>query len=104
LETQGWQKIVDENEPLDQIEAVFRVGSRFRAPLESAGVDIDELCAEFKDVLNHGTQFISLSTLNYQEVWWKIFHSPDSAQWTNLLTLVKLFLSLPASNGELFQL
>lgn len=62
LETQGWQKIVDEqesvSEPLDQIQAVARVGNKFKTPLESAGVNIDELCTEFKDILDHSTQFI----------------------------------------------
>lgn len=102
LETQGWQKIVDENESQPTgIEAVVNVGVKFKTPLESAGVSIEELRTEFMDVLEHATQFISLSTLNYQEVWWKIFHSPYASEWSNILTLVQLLLSLPASNGKL---
>ncbi len=30
-----------------------------------------------------------------------MFHSPDAAHWSNMLTLVQLLLSLPASNGKL---
>ena len=105
LETQGWQKIMDEQESQselpDEIEAVVRVGDKFKTPLENAGVNINELCREFMDMVDHATQFISLSTLNYLEVWWKIFHSPNASKWSNILTLVQLLLSLPASNGKL---
>ena len=110
LETQGWQKIVDEQQSSSVedtgsqqslLGAVVRVGNRFQAPLEAAGVNIDELLSEFEDMLDHATQFISLSTLNYQEVWWRVFHSPDAGRWSNLLSLAQLLLSLPASNGKL---
>ena len=52
LETQGWQKIVDEedssdSEHLTSIEPIVRLGERFRVPLEHAGVDTDRLPEEF---------------------------------------------------------
>ena len=76
LETQGWQKLVDEeftpdidseNDPMGPIE---RLGQRFQIPLESAGVDIDRLPEEFREMVLHATQFISLSTMGYRAVWW----------------------------------
>ena len=42
---------------------------------------------------------ISLSTLEYQTVWWRIFHAPVSSEWPNALTLFELLFSFPSSNG-----
>ena len=80
---------------------IDRLGERFEQPLVSAGVDITELRKEFIELLEHSTQFISLSTLSYKEVWWRLFHAPCASQWTNILTLAKLLFSLPSSNGKL---
>ena len=106
LETQGWQKVLDEEEnhsieKPDPTEAVDRIAMKFEKPLEAAGVEICELRQEFRDMLEHSVQFISLSTLGYQEVWWRLFHSPCAEQWSNILTLAELLFSLPASNGKL---
>ena len=65
------------------------------------GVEIYELRKEFREMLEHSVQFISLSTLGYQEVWSRLFHSPCAEQWSNILTLAELLFSLPASNGKL---
>ena len=46
-------------------------------------------------------QFISLSTMEYQSVWWRLFHAPNSSSWSNVLTLASLLFSLPVSNGKL---
>ena len=85
----------------DPTEAVDRIAMKFEKPLEAAGVEICELRQEFRDMLEHSVQFISLSTLGYQEVWWRLFHSPCAEQWSNILTLAELLFSLPASNGKL---
>ena len=98
LETQGWQKVIDEEQ---EAEAVDRVAERFKNPLEAAGVEITELRKEFKEMLEHSVEFISLCTLSYQEVWWRLFHAPYASQWSNILTLAELLFSLPASNGKL---
>ena len=39
--------------------------------------------------------------MEYQAVWWRLFHSPNSSEWLNVLSLVKLLFSLPVSNGKL---
>ena len=44
---------------------------------------------------------MSLSTMDYQSVWWRLFHAPTNSEWTNTLTLAKLLFSLPVSNGKL---
>ena len=52
-------------------------------------------------MLLYATQFISLSTLEYQAVWWRIFHAPNALEWSNILTPVQLLFTLPVSNGKL---
>ena len=52
-------------------------------------------------MLLYATQFISLSSTNYQAVWWKLFHSPDASDWMNALKLARFLFSLPVSNGKL---
>ena len=52
-------------------------------------------------MLLYATQFISLSSTNYQTVWWKLFHSPNASDWTNALKLARLLFTLPVSNGKL---
>lgn len=98
LATQGWQKALDEN---NSLEAVDRLVEKFAIPLEGAGADIAEIHAEFDAMLQYACQYISLSTLNYQGAWWRLFHAPVSTEWSNALTLVELLFSLPVSNGTL---
>ena len=97
LASQGWQKALDEN---DTLEAVDRLVERFTLPLQAAGVQLEEIHAEFYAVLQYACQYISLSILDYQAVWWRLFHAPVAVEWTNILTLVELLFSLPVSNGK----
>ena len=39
--------------------------------------------------------------MDYQAVWWCLFHCPCSSEWKNCLSLVELLFSLPSSNGKL---
>lgn len=91
LATQGWQKALDEKDPL---EAVDRLVQQFTIPLQGAGADLEEIHAEFDAMSQYACQYISLSTLSYQGVWWRLFHAPVSTEWANALTLVELLFSL----------
>ena len=66
----------------------MRLTERF--PLERANTEIDEILTEFECVLQYATKYISLSISDYRAVWWRIFHSPDSAVWVNVLNLIEL--------------
>ena len=55
---------------------------------------------EFKSLLQYAVQFISLATIEYCAVWWRIFHSPSASEWSNILVLVQLLFSLCASSGK----
>ena len=60
-----------------------------------------QILDEFHDILFYATQFISMSSTNYQTVWWKVFHCPNAANWSNALKHVQLLFCLPVSNGKL---
>ena len=112
LGTQGWQKIVDEHIDVsadaeetqgseNPLDAIHRLVERFRVPLEGAAAEASEIRWEFEAMILYATQFISLSTMEYQSVWWRLFHAPDSSEWSNVLCLASLLFSLPVSNGKL---
>ena len=83
LAIQGWQKILehdssvdcpststDAQENEDPLNAIDRLTEHFRIPLESANVEVSEIHEEFEGMITYAAQFISLSTMDYQSVWW----------------------------------
>ena len=72
-------------------------------PLEVANDELDEIHPEFDTMPSYAGQFISLATLDYQSVWWQLFHALNSSEWSNILKLATLLFSLPVSNGKLEQ-
>ena len=86
---------------MDSLEPIERLGVQFKIPLESVGVDINKLRDEFYDMMLYAAQFISLTTLDYRAVWWRLFHSLNSSSWPNVLALCRLLFPLPVSNGKL---
>lgn len=96
LATQGWQKLLDESDPL---EAIDRLVEHFSIPLQKANVCTEQIHGEFESALQYACQYISLSTMEYRAVWWRLFHAPVASEWFNVLALVELLFSLPASNG-----
>ena len=61
LATQGWQKLADE-EGEGYVQAIDRLISKFKVPLEASGVVVAKVADEFCDMLVYATQFISLSS------------------------------------------
>ena len=98
LSSHGWEKLIDEH---SDMAAIDRLVERFAYPLEGAQANTDVIKTEFTDMIEYAVQFIALSSLDYQSVWWRLFHAPNSAEWSNILVLVELLFSLPASNGKL---
>ena len=80
----------EDTEKVDLLEPMERLGVQFKIPLESAGVAINKLRDEFYDMMLYATQF---ATLDYRAVWWRLFHSPSSSSWPNVLTLSQLLFS-----------
>ena len=123
LGTQGWQKLLDKDQDLSilttepsssftiidvdlgndnfELEAIDRLVEHFKFPIQAAGADTDLIKPEFESLLSYAGHFIQLSTVDYQSVWWRIFHSPNCDEWTNLLIFIQLLFALPASNGKI---
>jgi len=97
LSTMGWEKLIQENNPLHKID---RLVTRFKIPLESTGCTTDNIHSEFVEMIDYAVNFISLSTMDYRSVLWRLFNSPSKVDWVNTLTLVELLFSIPASNGK----
>ena len=87
LATQGWEKVLDVGDDSGDensdppMEAIVRLGVRFKHPLESNGV-IEQLKDEFHDMITYANQFISLATMDYQAVWWRVYHAPNASSWS----------------------
>lgn len=90
--------MVREKTPLDSVD---RLLERFAVPLEGAQADLSKIKVEFELLVQYAVQFISLSTLDYHAVWWRIFHAPSASEWSNTIVLIELLFSLPSSNGKL---
>ena len=61
-----------------ELKAIDHLVEHFEYPLQSAGADTDLIKPEFvKLLLSYAGHFIQLSTIDYQSVWWQIFHSPS---------------------------
>lgn len=84
LSTHGWEKLVEEGSDMASID---RLVERFATPLEAALADTDAIKTEFCGKIEYAVQYIALSSLHYHAVWWRIFHAPSSAEWSNVLVL-----------------
>lgn len=83
------------------LESVERLVAKFTIPLQGAQANCDKIQEEMQSLLQYAVHLISLSTLDYRAVCWRLFNAPSLSEWSNDLTLVELLLSLPASNGKL---
>ena len=83
------------------LNAIDRLVEGFKVPLEGAEAEVSEICGECEAMVLWAFQFISLSIMEYQSVWWWLFHAQNYSEWSNVLSLVKLLFSLPVSNGKL---
>ncbi len=73
LTAPGWEKILEDEAPLDFID---RLVDRFATPLEGAQIDVSKINEEFESLMQYAVQVISLATMDYRAVWWRIFHAP----------------------------
>jgi hypothetical protein len=91
LSTHGWQKVLDEKDDTATgsdvpLSAIDRLANHFRFPLEKAAADLSVMRSEFEEMIVYVSQFISLSTIEYQAaVWWRLFYAPNSSEWSNAL-------------------
>ena len=96
----------EQNDNPDPMGAITRLGEQFKVPLQSAGVDLDVLTEVFKKNAiimppPPTPQPISLSSMDYLAVWWRLFHSLSASECSDILTLVQLIFTLPVPNRKL---
>ena len=60
LATQGWEKLLEENDPL---ECIDRLVTRFTIPLRGAQADCSKIKEEFQSLLQYAVHFISLTIM-----------------------------------------
>ena len=72
------------------MNAIDRLIEHFKVPLEGANAEVEEIRHEFEIMVSYAGQFTSLSTLDYQAVWWQLFHPPNSSEWSNVLMIATL--------------
>lgn len=75
LATQDWQKLVNDKSLSTEAStgydhAISHLSSKLMVPLEAAGV-VGLFVDAYRD-MSYATQFIALSSCNYQAVWWKL--------------------------------
>ena len=98
LVTHGWEKSAN---TAFGYEALEYVSTRFLVPLENASVNCAVLDEEWDDIVEYAKRYLNLVQDDYKVIWWKLFNSPDSTKWTNVLAVVELLFCLPVSNGHL---
>ena len=69
------------------LEGVNRLVTRFTIPLEGAQANCSKIKKEMQSFLQYVVQFISLTTLDYHAVWWRIFNSPSFSEWSKVIII-----------------
>ena len=59
--------------------------TRFRVPLEKAGVDCYLIQEEWEDIIDYAKRYLNLVQENYTTIWWKLFNAVDASKWQNIL-------------------
>ena len=98
LATHGWEKSAN---TAFGCEALEYVSTRFLVPLENTSVNCAVLNEEWDDIVEYAKRYLNLVQDDYKVIWWKLFNSPDSTKWTNVLAVVELLFCLPVSNSHL---
>lgn len=118
FETQNWQKSFRQSEDssedhdgmldLDDFAevraAVEYIISIFRIPLEAKGMCVASIQDKVEDVVSYARKYLPIGSENYHKIWYKLYTSPDSSRWPNILMLCELLFSLPISTSSVEQL
>ena len=110
LSTCGWQKMVCDLEDINNqggtnpLSPITHLVEHFEVPLQGADAQTSEILPEFDSMIIYDNQFISLSTMSYKCVWWRLFNAPTESESSNVFLLAELLFSLPSSNGKLERL
>ena len=101
LDTQSWRVVAGtEVDDLAEIQtAVEHITAHFREPLAAKNICFISIPDELEEAVTYARKYLSINQESYQKVWYKLYISPDSAKWPNVLKLCELLFSLPFSNA-----
>jgi len=97
LATQGWQKLLDEN---DNLNAINMLVEKISIPLVKANVCLKTVHSEFEGIWIMLASIFHCPLLNTVQ-YGGVFRAPVSSEWPNALALIELLFSLPSSNGTI---
>ena len=69
--------------------------------LVNANVNSALLHEEWDDIVEYAKRYLNLVGDDYKVIRWKLFDSPDSSKWTNILAVVELLFCLPVSRTSI---
>lgn len=85
MRLQEWQKTVDEihdetDSSTESWSSITRTSTQFKISFDNAGVDVGIIVLKFKEMVEYANWFLSLSTTDYEAVWWHLFNCPCSGE------------------------
>ena len=98
LATNGWER--SESSSFGHA-ALNAISQRFQISMEDASIDCSAVQEEWDDMVDYRRKYLKLVQEDYKVLWWKLFNTVDTKQWSNILDVVELLFSLPMSNGHL---
>ena len=108
LNCEGWDRKIEvdgECTPDDEFadDSIMFLIQHFETPLKSAGVHMSaaDVIEQWHELLNYAREYLSLSATPYLQTWRKIFSSPRSKNWKDVLILVELLFTIPICNAKL---
>ena len=103
LDTQSWQDSDESStdDCLSEIKAaLLSITDIFRAPLEAKGADLTSILDKIEDIVDYAQTYLRIGSDSYSKVWYKLYSSPDSTKWPNIILVSELLLSLPFSTAN----
>ena len=102
LNTIGW----DINKLSFADQEISELYDHFETPLRNAGFngDKDDLLEQWHDLIEYSLKYLSPSSTEYHQCWYKIFNTTMSKNWELPLILVCLLFTLPVSNAAVERL
>lgn len=102
LNCEGWSA----NE-VDFIDAgIEKLFDKFHQPLLNGGIScsVPDLIEQWHKLVEYAVNFLNVNVCSYRNTWRKLFTTPNSAQWNDMLIMIRLLFTIPISNAKLERL
>ena len=104
LNTEGCSVAADDDAFLDDI--VEKLYNSYKVPLENAGFvgTVNDLLKQWHVILAYTVKYLNPMIVDYRKVWYQLFSSGRSKEWSLVLLLKELLFCLPISNVKVERL